>query len=614
MQTKTKLLFIVTFVLLLFTLANMIYLAYTFKAFSIESDTKKAKLIASVVKDGLTSHMVNGIMEKRGYFLEQISKKDEISALWLVRSENVIKQYGEGFNNEIARDKMDKSVLKKGIMEEEVIEKGNKTLLRVTIPYRATNIGSTNCLSCHDVKVNDTLGVISMEFDTADTKNKSIESILKILGATFVFILIALIFINTYVTPYINLITNIRNGLKKAYNGDFTHKFETSVVGEGRILIDQLNILFSKMQNTFGDIRTDLETFVPHNEAHNEDPLNEAKIIITELSDIYKFKKTIELDATKQIVYSRIIDILENKYNLKHFAFYELNNINHKRELIYITEGETICMPEVDDNTELCRAHRTKTDVISTEFHDLCQACKMQSINYACIPFSINKDHSLVLSISTKSTKELTEINTKLPNIKNYLEAAKPVIESKLLMDALRDTSLRDGMTGLYNRRFLEEIIDKIMSKAKREKQSYSVMMLDVDFFKKVNDTYGHDVGDKVIVEIGKVLQDNVRESDLAIRYGGEEFVVMLGNATQEGALKVAQKIHKAFADLIFEVGDGRTIQKTMSIGISRFPEDANSIWQCIKLADTALYVAKTTGRNKIVEYDLKMSEDENMR
>ena len=80
-------------------------------------------------------------------------------------------------------------------------------------------------------------------------------------------------------------------------------------------------------------------------------------------------------------------------------------------------------------------------------------------------------------------------------------------------MEKLKDTSLRDGMTGLYNRRFLEEVIDKIMHQATRnQRRTYSVMMLDVDFFKMVNDTYGHDVGDRVIVEIGKVLKENIRE------------------------------------------------------------------------------------------------------
>ena len=152
------------------------------------------------------------------------------------------------------------------------------------------------------------------------------------------------------------------------------------------------------------------------------------------------------------------------------------------------------------------------------------------------------------------------------------------------------------------------------MSQAQRKDETYSVMMLDVDFFKAVNDTYGHDIGDKVIVELAKVLKDNIRSADLAIRYGGEEFVVMLHNATDEGTLAVAHKIHQAFASIVFDVGGGQNMQKTISIGIAKFPTDGDTIWKSIKFADTALYVAKTTGRNKIVEYKTEMSESENLR
>ncbi|MFT5660857.1 MAG: two-component system cell cycle response regulator [Sulfurimonas sp.] len=121
-------------------------------------------------------------------------------------------------------------------------------------------------------------------------------------------------------------------------------------------------------------------------------------------------------------------------------------------------------------------------------------------------------------------------------------------------------------------------------------------------------------MGDKVIVEIGKLLKDNIREADLAIRYGGEEFVVMLHNAHETGTMKVAKELHEKFASLIFEVGAGETMQKTMSIGIANFPKDGDTIWKCIKLADTALYKAKTTGRNKIVTYTADMSEGKDVR
>jgi len=616
MHTKSKILLIVTIMLLALGLATIVNVALNFRDYSIENAIEKSKMTASIVENGLTAHMVNGVMDKRQYFLDQISNNDDIKSLWLVRSQKVIKQYGEGFNNESTRDAIDKKVIDSGETVKRITEHAENITLRITIPYKA-NIknGDTNCLSCHDVQRGDTLGAISMEYDISHMRTSGAITIFKILGINILFILIVLLLINRYVTPYTMLFENLQNGVTKAYSGDFTHKFETTVTGNEKQIVEHLNTLFQKMQETFGDIKNNLSTFTPQNNLLSSDPLQEANIIIHELSDIYKFKKTIERDATKEIVYSRVIDVLTNKYNLNQFTFYEIDDVKSTREVIYETKpNQSICLEQVDEKASVCRAYRTESDVISTDFSEVCKSCDAKDLDYICTFFNINSEVSLVLSITANTKDEINRINSIIPNIRHYLEAAKPVIESKVLTEKLRDTSLRDGMTGLYNRRFLEEFIDQVMSQALREKETYSVMMLDVDFFKMVNDTYGHDVGDKVIVEIGKLLKDSIRESDLAIRYGGEEFVIMLHNADDEGAMQVANKIHKDFANLIFDVGVGETMQKTMSIGVAKFPRDGDSIWKCIKFADTALYVAKTTGRDKIVTYSAEMSESEDVR
>ena len=615
MQTKSKLLFIVTLMLLALAGATIINVSVNFRDYSIKDAEEKATMMAATIKDGLTAHMVNGIMDKRHYFLDQVSNNNEsVKSLWIVRSDKVINQYGHGLYSETVRDTIDKKVLKTGKIVKEIDESAGNIILRVSIPYNATvSGGNTNCLSCHNVARGDTLGAVSMEFDITEMRNAGMLTILRILGINILFIIVVLILINHYVTPYMRLFSNMQEGITKAYSGDFTHKFETTVEGDGKHIVSQLNTLFQKMQETFGDIKYNLATFIPQGCVSSADPLNEAKTIISELSDIYKFKKTIELDASKEVVYKRIIDILSNKYELANFTLYEVDTNADVRKVIYSSE-RSICNEEVDTNSALCRAHRTQTDVISTEFINLCQNCQANSSEYICIPFTINDDNALVLSITTATTDEINEVNTKTTSIRHYLEAVKPVIESRILMAKLRDTSLRDGMTGLYNRRFLEEFIEKIMNQAQRTKDTYSVMMLDVDFFKMVNDTYGHDVGDRVIVEIGKILQENIRSADLAIRYGGEEFVIMLHNADEAGTLKVANAIHTAFAERIFDVGNGEKMQKTLSIGIAKFPTDGDTIWKCIKFADTALYVAKTTGRNKIVEYTSEMSENEDLR
>ena len=616
MTTKSKLLFIVAIMLLGLGIATIINVSLNFRDYSIKNAIEKSTMTAAIVKDGLTAHMVNGTMDKRQYFLDQISTNNKnVKELWLVRSQNVVKQYGAGFSNETVRDAIDKEVLSSGKMVTQIHEHTDSIIMRVSIPYNASlHPKGISCISCHDVAPGDTLGAISMEFDITNMRNVGMFTIFKILGINILFIIIVLFLINYYVTPYMKLFTNMQDGITKAYSGDFSHEFESSVKGDAKNIVSQLNTLFRKMQDTFGDIKYNLATFIPQGCVSASDPLFEAKTIIGELSDIYKFKKTIELDSSKEIVYTRLMDILKNKYRLTSFTFYEVDTKIGTRKLINIEDSVTICNENVNENAFLCRAQRTKTDVISTEFVNLCQHCDANGMFYICLPFTINEDNSVIISITAQKESEINQINTKIPSIKNYLEAAKPVIESRILMAKLLDTSLRDGMTGLYNRRFLEEFIDQVMNQAQRTNQTYTVLMLDVDFFKLVNDTYGHDVGDMVIIEIAKVLKESIRSADLAIRYGGEEFVVLLHNATDEGALTVAKKIHSSFANIIFNVAPGETMQKTMSIGIAKFPTDGDTIWKCIKFADTALYVAKTTGRNKIVEYDPKMSESDNLR
>ena len=615
MQTKSKLLFFVALMLLGLGLATTINVSLNFREYSIKSAIEKASMTAEIVKDGLTAHMINGIMNKRDYFLNQISSNhDQIKSLWIVRSDKVIQQYGDGFNYETVRDAIDKEVLTTGKMVQKITESTENSMLRITIPYQASPTSNPNCLSCHNVNPGDTLGVISMEFNITNMRNAGMLTILKILGINILFTIIALFLINHYVTPYIKLFSNMQKGIQKAYKGDFSHSFTTSITGDGKKTIDQLNTLFRKMQETFGNIKYNLSTFIPQGYVSSSDPLYEAKTIISELSDIYKFKKTIESDTTKEVIYQRIIDILHKKYELAHFAFYEIDTHKEKRKLIYISQGKSICKEEVNSNALLCRAHRTNTVVISTEFTNLCRECECQDLEYLCIPFTINDENALIISITAKDANQLNKINSFVTSIENYLEAAKPVIESKILMSKLKDNSLKDAMTGLYNRRFLEEFINAFASQVKRDNSTYSILMIDVDFFKNVNDTYGHDIGDQVIAKIGDVLRSNIRKSDLAIRYGGEEFVVLLRNATDEATKKIASKIHSDFSKIVFDIGSGKTLQKTLSIGIANFPKDGDTIWKAIKYADTALYVAKTTGRNKIIAYKPEMSEDKNLR
>ncbi|MFA7083883.1 MAG: diguanylate cyclase [Arcobacteraceae bacterium] len=167
-------------------------------------------------------------------------------------------------------------------------------------------------------------------------------------------------------------------------------------------------------------------------------------------------------------------------------------------------------------------------------------------------------------------------------------------IELKLLAST-------DPLTKLYNRRYLTEVSEQMLLLSKREKKELSVLILDIDKFKNVNDTYGHQFGDEVLVVLSHNLVEHQRESDLICRYGGEEFVVLLPNTSLENATKIAEKIRKEVESLRIPLPLGEKFRFTISLGVSAIDvENEDNIESALKRADKALYKAKETGRNKV--------------
>ncbi|MCT7562042.1 GGDEF domain-containing protein [Aliarcobacter butzleri] len=133
-----------------------------------------------------------------------------------------------------------------------------------------------------------------------------------------------------------------------------------------------------------------------------------------------------------------------------------------------------------------------------------------------------------------------------------------------------------------------------------------------MDYFKMINDTYGHDVGDDAIRIVSNVIKNSIRSSDIAIRYGGEEFLVLLYNCDENNILQIADNIRKNFSKEKISA-KGETFSKTLSIGCSLFPKDSDSIWKCIKYADISLYHAKESGRNRVVRFDEELLKQSNL-
>ena len=170
-------------------------------------------------------------------------------------------------------------------------------------------------------------------------------------------------------------------------------------------------------------------------------------------------------------------------------------------------------------------------------------------------------------------------------------------IENAKLYDEMEMVATTDGLTKVYNRMFFQQNYNKIFEDARTNNQPLSAMMMDIDFFKKVNDNYGHDFGDEVLKSIAQLVKNNLNSNGMIARYGGEEFIVLFTNTTLDQSYKLAEDIRKKIEGNIIQ-HDGRATKVTVSIGVSEFPHVVTSSNELLKSADEALYQAKDNGRN----------------
>ncbi len=168
------------------------------------------------------------------------------------------------------------------------------------------------------------------------------------------------------------------------------------------------------------------------------------------------------------------------------------------------------------------------------------------------------------------------------------------------LRDQLRDQSIRDALTGMFNRRYLLETCRREFSRAARAGQSVSILSIDVDHFKKFNDNHGHDAGDTVLRAVGDLMKNSFRDEDVPCRFGGEEFVVLLPGATAEVAAQKAEELRGRVEALIVRYVEANLPRITISIGVAAFPCSGDSPQAVLKAADEALYRAKDAGRNRV--------------
>ena len=370
----------------------------------------------------------------------------------------------------------------------------------------------------------------------------------------------------------------------------FDSEDDNSLAFFNEIMIENVNQIF---ENTITRIERQNEKIVLEEKINT---LNSIHDFLIDLSKMDSF-----MDAIKYT-----LDIISEQFYIDTVSFY-LRKKGITFEKIYSVNEED----NLPDNLEVDIADIEDIEFFLSNFKDkFKEKLDLEVVKLGLKIFIGEKANGLIFlsgswgnidgSDFTKSQLEVFQIFANMLSI-NLTKIDK--------QEKLRYFSIVDPLTKLFNRRYFDEQIDIQLDIFKRKKQKFSIMMTDIDHFKIFNDTYGHDIGDLVLEEVAKVLKNGVRSSDVACRFGGEEFIAIFPNTEEKTAFLVAERIRKAVEQLKIETSK-ESVGVTISLGVSSVEEN-DTAETVVKKADTAMYYSKEHGRNKTTMYSDIENKDE---
>lgn len=588
----------------------------SFRQYSIATATEHIRSSAEIVRVSLTEAMINGVIAKRESFLQRLTEVQGLRTARVIRGPLVEKQFGQGLAREQPADDLERQVLETGKAVFHLDEEGGETLFRGTIPFVASDHGQPNCLQCHQVASGAVLGAVTLTMSIDHLRQKALITLSLMVLAVGCFVVFAFGLLRRAATPIADTAQDVEAAVQRAIDGDFKSVVKVRTKDEiGQIATDlnRLLVFLDQGLSRIGHKVAQLTNHTPNGEGNLLD--NTIRMVET-LTEAAHFKQAIEEDQSKDEIYGRLARVIEQRFDVHEYSLYEVLPTNNQM-LPMRVDGEAHgpcrwCDPQILIRNETCRARRTGHLVDGVGAPDICYAFRPPqeggARRYLCFPIlqsgAVGGVLQLVIDDATAARAPALASEVEI-----YLRETAPVLEAKRLMETLREANLRDPMTGLHNRRFLEESVENLLAQAQRRSSHLSILMLDLDYFKMVNDTHGHDAGDAVLKALAKVLVRAVRGSDYVIRYGGEEFMILLSDTAAESAMDVAEKIRLAVEGMKIPIPGG-VLQKTISIGVADYPGDSDTFWQTVKFADVALYKAKESGRNRVVRFVPALWED----
>ena len=591
----------------------------SFRYFSLSTAKNHVRSAAEIVRVSLTEAMINGSIGNREQFLNRLSEVDGLLVARVVRSPHVVAQFGDKLSEGQDISAIERKVLTSGEAHFSMVEESGNPRFMGTIPFIATNIGTPNCLGCHEVKNDTVLGAITIHLSMTRLKEEALITISIMFVIVLVFAVFFTIFFRLQIAPVVRTAQGVSDVVAKAKDGDFSGRIEYRGTDEMGLISKDLNQLMEHLQDSLGDISKDVSRLMRYELKGNTNLITTTTEMVDTLLEVAQFKQSVEEDQNIDEVYSRIGHMLVDNFSIRNFSIYEVDSEKNSIKPVMVDNDLDApcrwCDTAILNRAESCRAQRTGHIIDSVENVFICgqfrkEPGREQELAHICIPiFQSGSVGNVVQIVIPRKHGRLYQYL--LPFIQVFLRESAPTVETKRLLDTLRETALRDSLTGLHNRRFLEEYLETLQATIKRKEQRLSIMVMDLDYFKDVNDTFGHDAGDIVLKTLAKELSAQVRTSDLVIRFGGEEFLVILQESEDYSGYHLAEKIRLSVEKLKIHIPGG-VLNKTISIGVAGYPNDGEDIWDVIKAADLALYEAKHNGRNRVEVFTKQLRSSAN--
>jgi diguanylate cyclase (GGDEF)-like protein len=330
--------------------------------------------------------------------------------------------------------------------------------------------------------------------------------------------------------------------------------------------------------------------------------VEQLKVRNHEIAQLSEISEILQACLSVEEAYTVLGELIQPLFPNISGGLFVLSDSKNCVEAVATWSDETFSSQKLFSPNECWALRRGRVHFVTSSRRGLeCTHIYQDSLNAesVCVPMMAQGEALGVLHLSTQQQGALTSAKQQLAM--TVAEQIALSLANLKLHEAVQQQSIRDPLTGLFNRRYLEESLEREIQRSARASKSLAIIMIDVDHFKRFNDTFGHEAGDTVLRELGTFLQKYIRGSDIACRYGGEELTLILPEAPLEVANARAEAIRKGVSHLSVEYRRQPLGAITVSLGVACFPEHGMTGEAVMNAADAALYHAKKEGRDRVV-------------